>query len=386
MRVELIARGSIPALATLCACSPSVPVKSEVDPVVADASATASPQASVLVAASVAGPPLATSPAKPLSTVVKPVDRVKEALAALDDRVVDDKHIGRRVLYTWTPRQQADAIQAGGRVLTLVESKNYGPSGFDFMLDDEVVRGNALARLLLNTGFAKKRFAWPNAYATALGTTGGRYGTSLLMVELAKDALILDFANKKVFDVENKEVPLTDLTAHPERLGAVYWSSTAGYREYVLVNEAAIARVSTTTEETEKAREAEKAVLAQVTAGLRQLLIGDEKELLERFSKTLAFAATSTRETVDRIATDSNTFTPDKLRFEVQPKVKFDLGTSRGRIKPPTCKLEGTRGRFKHDYSFGGGQYCTPGDRCQNIAGKCQAIRRPLWFNDTQRP
>lgn len=384
MRVELVARGSLPALATLCACSPSAPVKHEVAPIVASAAASAASTASVAPAET--GPPPATSTAKPLSTVVKSVDRVKQALAVLEGRLVDEKHIGRRVLYTWTPRPQAEAIQAGGPVLTLVESKSYGPSGFDYMLDDEVLHGNSLARLLFNTGFAKKRFAWPSAYATAIGTNGGRYGTSLLVVELAADALILDFANKKVFDVENKEVPLADLTAHPERLGAVYWSSTAGFREYVLVNEAAIARVSTGTDESEKLREAEKSDLTEVAAALRQLLIGDEKEVLERFSKTLAFASSSTRESVERIVTDAQTFVPDKLRISVEPKVKFSLGTFRGRLRPVACKLEGQRGRFRHDYSFGGGQYCMPSDRCQNVGGKCEAIRRPQWFNDTQRP
>ncbi|MBL8742778.1 MAG: hypothetical protein JNK04_16835, partial [Myxococcales bacterium] len=195
---ELIARRGLPALATLCACSPAAPLQNEVAPPVASATA----EASATPPPSASAPEVAGS-AKPLSSVVKPIDRVKEALAALDPRIVDEAHIGRRVLYTWTPLKQAEAIQAGGRVLTLVESKSLGPAGFDFMLDDEVVRGNSLARLLFSAGFAKKRFAWPNAYATLLGSAGFRYGTSLLVVELASDALILDFANKKVFDVEN---------------------------------------------------------------------------------------------------------------------------------------------------------------------------------------
>jgi hypothetical protein len=382
MRVDRLARGSLPAIASLCACSPSAPPKSEVDPPAVTA-ATAS--ASAAVSASVSGPP-ATMSAKPLSSVVKPNDRVKDALAALEPRIVDDKHIGRRVFFTWTSRQQADAIQAGGRVLTLVESKSYGPAGFDFMLDDEVMRGNALARLLSSTGFAKKRFAWPNAYATAIGTSGARYGTSLLMIELTNDALILDFVNKRVFDVENKEVALSELTAHPERLGAVYWS-TEGYREYVLVNETAMLRVSSTTEASEKLREAEQATLAQLTAAMRQLLTGDEKDLLDRFSKTLAFASKSSRESVDRIVTDANTFTPDKLRFAVEPKIKFEQGIFRGRIKQPTCKMQTPKPqRYERFSSFGPSQYCMPFDRCQSIGGKCEAIRRPQWFNDTQAP
>ena len=366
----------------MSACSPSAPAKTDIDPP-AMASQTVSATAPTTASAAPSASVFAAATPKPLSSVLKPADRMAEAVTALDARVVDDSHIGRRFLVTWTPRHQADPIAQGGPVLTLIESKVYGPSGFDFMLDDEVARGNKLARLLFNSGFAKKRFAWPNGYATATGNNGGRYGPVMMLIELKPDALILDFAREKVFDIQNREVPLADLTARPERLGAVYWQ-TVGYREYVLVNEAAIFRASSGSDEALALFEAEKATLAQLTGAMRQLLIGDEKPILDKFAKTLAFATTATREAIDTIETFAKTNPPDKFSFVVEPKHKFNLGVSRGRLRPGACKLQGSTGRHRGNWdgSYGGGQYCVPGERCQNVSGKCQTIRRPLFMSD----
>lgn len=366
-----VARTSLPLLACTWACSPAPSPEPPPAPAPTSAQASAATAAPATASAN-------TSP-KPLSSVVVRQDPLPPLIAELQKRAVDAEHIGRRVLVSWTNRTQADAIAAGGPVLMFETSKAYGPAAFDFMIEDEATRGNALAKLIHRTGFAKKRFAWPSAYATAAGFGGTRYGNVLMVLELKSDALLLDFSTQKVFDVDNKELPSAELVKAPERLAAVYWSTT-GFREYVLLNEAAIAKVSFGESEASKLLATEVALLDALTKAFGQVLIGDEAPALEAFKKTLAFNPIATRENVTAAANTMREIKLDRLAFSGAPNRKFAHGTLRARLPRAACQLQGSGGgKPRHfDRSYGWGQYCVPSDRCQLVAGKCEVLKRAL--------
>jgi hypothetical protein len=190
------------------------------------------------------------APSAPPSATPSPEATREEVRAFLARHAIDDDAPVRRILYTWTTGAQIDELAKSELLLSRSESATYGPSGFDRVLADRPP-GDALARLLRNEAYAKKRFAWPAPWATVSGLAGTPYGDRLVRVELGDDAIVLRHVLSSGawdgFDMKGARVDEATILAHPERLAAVYFVSDVGepgrpaYREYVLLNESQIA-------------------------------------------------------------------------------------------------------------------------------------------------
>ncbi len=282
---------------------------------------------------------------------------------------VSDRQFATATLWSWTSEEQGRDLLAASPVLSREVSPTYGPSAFDWMLQDAVKRGDPLARLLFRTGFAKKRFAWPNAYATALGGGGERYGSVLLRLDLAPDALVLHYGDRKVATAGGKPSSLEELLANPERLAAVYWEGE-GYREYVVVNESQLRAVAVGTAEVTKAFMEERALVEGLASALRALPAEAGAPLLSLFAQTLAFQTTIDREGVEALGAELARIGLDGLDGAGTPRRSFALGGPRAPLKGD-CILADTG-----DRSFPR-RGCLPANRCtQDANRKCVPMRR----------
>jgi hypothetical protein len=198
-----------------------------------------------------AAPPPSTSPSASASTERPSPEATREEVRTFLARyAVDDDAPVRRILYTWTTGAQLEELAKGEVLLSRSESASYGPSGFDRVMADRPP-GDALARLLGNEAYAKKRFAWPAPWSTVSGLAGTPYGDRLVRIELGDDAIVLRHVLSSGawdgFDMKGAHVDEATILAHPERLAAVYFVSDVSepgrpaYREYVLLNESQIA-------------------------------------------------------------------------------------------------------------------------------------------------
>jgi hypothetical protein len=191
---------------------------------------------------------------------------------------VFDDTFARPVLYTWTTDTQADELRATRVLLARSRSPKRGPSHFDSTLQrDADGTSAALARALRKAPLARRRFAWPAAYATILGFGKERYGDRLIRVELKPEAVVARYAPGTpspwaFHDLKGHPVAASTVVDHPETLGAIYHVAQAspaaegreaspGYREYVLCNEAMIASFSESTDAIRAEIDAEIAAL-----------------------------------------------------------------------------------------------------------------------------
>ncbi|MDI3289296.1 hypothetical protein [Polyangium sp. 15x6] len=219
-------------------------------------------------------PTHAAAPAPSASAPVwtSPNQGEEEILQKFAPYAVTDGSIARRVLYTWTTREQIAALEKDRVLLTRTESPEHGASYFDQMLHARAVAKDPLAEVLRTTPFARARYAWTAPWATTFGLGGESYGDRLLRVTLKQDAwvavLMTSKKNLEVRDLAGKPVPIADALAHPERIAAVYFAhdtpvtgyaasmagpeERVGYREYVLCNESMIESWSIRTPEIRK--------------------------------------------------------------------------------------------------------------------------------------
>lgn len=179
------------------------------------------------------------------------------ALVALRRDAVSHDSPPPRVVFTWTTAEQLEALKAGERFLSREESPTRGPSIFDLVVQRLAGAGDPAAGLLREPRFRRARFAWSAAWPTLRGWEGETYGDRLLRVVLRPEALVLRLHARRGFlgaaELSGRAVPITEVTAHPERLAAVLFvqdfgpgygsmlgsaAETALYREVVLVNEA----------------------------------------------------------------------------------------------------------------------------------------------------
>lgn len=173
----------------------------------------------------------------------------------------------RKVLFTWTTREQIEALLADSALLTREATAAGERSRFDVALDGEA---GPVAALLREPGRRARRFAWPLPWATVMGFEGSGYGDQLVRVELRPEAIVGSFspgAPWRFFDMEGREVAEADVVAAPRRLAAVYHVAPAtaerpGYREYVLVGEAMIASWAIGTAEVRAAIDEDARLLA----------------------------------------------------------------------------------------------------------------------------
>lgn len=374
------AKGAIPMWLLSAACADQPAERSKVAPPYVTATPsvwTSASAASSSPDGAPSGPALGS--ATPLSSAA-PLSSAQRELVApaflseLEARGITSGRIARRTLYSWTSVAQAEAILKGGPVLSREESAKHGPSAFDWMLDDAAGKSDPLAALLFHRGFAKKRFAWPNAFATALGFLGETYGSALLAIELAPDALVLDLASRTVTTVDGAPSSIAELTAHPERLAAVYWIANPPspnvpargptFREYVLVNESTIRKVTIGGATLDKLLEDERDLVARVDQRLKALPEGREEATLSAFATLLSFNMAPLRQDVEAMHSALAGVRVATPVGERVPKASFNLGLSRARLKA-SCKMSQARG-----YSYRS-TVCLPADRCALVAGVC---------------
>jgi hypothetical protein len=203
-------------------------------------------------------PTVAIPPAPSEAVSVAPSE--SQALALLRNEAVLSSAPARRVLYTWTTREQIEELARDRVLLTRTESPVHGPAFYDQVVAARAAAGDALAQKLRTPVFARARHAWATPWATLLGWPGETYGDELITVTLKPEAWTLALSTStpgwKAYDSDNRPVDVAEVLAHPERIGAVYFvqdkpatgyartnagpENRAAFREHVLCNEAMI--------------------------------------------------------------------------------------------------------------------------------------------------
>jgi hypothetical protein len=170
------------------------------------------------------------------------------------------------VLYSWTTKEQADAIRKGGAVLTRSKSPTKGYATFDQWLSRYATkakdRSYALEKVLFSKGFARKRFAWPNALGAIQGLGDGSYGNVLLRIELRPESTFVAASLDGALLASTADGSTID-SVEPSSIGAVRFT-TDTFREYVVLNESMIASVSIATPEIAEHLQLELALLNSI--------------------------------------------------------------------------------------------------------------------------
>ncbi|MDI1442549.1 hypothetical protein [Polyangium sp. 6x1] len=237
-----------------------------------DASVDPPPEASAGVAASAtpAAPSIERPPARPLD---------RRVVASLEEASVNDASYARRMLWSWTSREQAATLRRDKQLLldtTLPE----GPTTYVQLLEQVAAGGGPngdMARLLLfHPSLRLRRYAWTRPWPTRLGLAERDYGDQLLRVVLSPRAIVARFdparpAPFEFRDLDGRAISIGQVLADPSVVAAVYHvhaenESPVAYREYVLCNETMVTEWSLATPEITDAISADRA-LAQALAG-----------------------------------------------------------------------------------------------------------------------
>jgi hypothetical protein len=179
---------------------------------------------------------------------------------ALRDAAVTNAAYAKRVLYSWTTREQAATLRTKKTLLLATELPS-GPTPYVELLEKTAASSGPqadLARLLLlHPSLRLRRYAWSRPWPTRLGLTDRDYGDQLVRVVLAPNAVVARFdpARPDAFDfrdLDERPVPLGEVLASPARLAAVLHVRTGdgtpvAHREVVLCNESMIAEWSLAT-------------------------------------------------------------------------------------------------------------------------------------------
>ena len=204
-----------------------------------------------------------------------------DVVVGLAARGVFHDNFARGTLYTWTTAAQVLALRERPLLLVAEASAGTGQSPYLRALAAIVAArgpGHALAAILLeHPALRRRRYAWTSPFATTMGLGPVRYGDALVRVELDPRALLLRFCPGDpepfmVVDMRGQAVPLAELSADPQRLGAVYHVRDGArdevpFREYVLCNEAMIAAWSVATSEIRAQVDADIEMLTALAAG-----------------------------------------------------------------------------------------------------------------------
>lgn len=208
---------------------------------------------------------------------------VDAALASLTPYTVQAGKVARRVLYTWTTDDQITELRRNPTLLVRAESPVHGQAHVHALLDELAANKDEAAALLRTEPFRRARFAWPSAFAVAMGWTGESYGERLVRVVLKPDAIFAVVRAEdgkaepiRFVDAEDRPITLAQAKAQQERVAAIYFEHVAArveapgtYREYVLSNEAMIESWSVGGDDERAALDAEVEVLDRLATLLR---------------------------------------------------------------------------------------------------------------------
>lgn len=136
--------------------------------------------------------PAEGEPSPPTQAGPPPLDEatLRQRLAAQAVVNAPDSKLPR-TLYTWTTREQIEALAASRKLLQKSRAAGGELSRFDALLKSLGDKVPPTARLLREAGCAKKRFAWPNPWATVLGFAGEQYGDQLVEITLKDDSILV---------------------------------------------------------------------------------------------------------------------------------------------------------------------------------------------------
>ena len=169
----------------------------------------------------------------------------------LADTAVYRDRFARRVLYTWTTRDQIAGLQEHPVLLSRTRSPTRGPARFDRVLR---AQSTPMAKLLARPGWDRRRFAWSAPWATLAGWPGESYGDQLVRITLRPEAIMGVFEPEadepwSFVDLRGGAVDQKTVLQSPERLVAVFHVSApespgdgtffnpGRFREYAIVNE-----------------------------------------------------------------------------------------------------------------------------------------------------
>jgi hypothetical protein len=312
--------------------------------------------ATSLLAASCGQP----SPLKARSEAVQPtdVDLAQQATRALAGDAVFQDRYARATLYTWTTAAQIDELRAGKPLLSREESPIHGAAYSDQVLEALAQRGDAIAKLLYTSGFARARHAWATAWATRAGWPDEQYGDQLIRIALKPDAIIVALSTAtgtfEARSLDDRLVSLAELPGKIDRVAAIYFTSdatrpgarglpkpTATFREYLVCNESMIAAWSVADPEILRELEREASGLDAVVAYLRAhsgptrvVVPGSWTHAVTIDTPEAAFAAALAFDNVNyRLDPDQLALIAQMLRSTPKPPVL--AGT-------PTAKFPGT--------------------------------------------
>lgn len=167
-----------------------------------------------------------------------------ELRAELERQAVFDESPARATLYTWTTREQIDALRRGEEPLLLSrqEHPTFGASAFDRAVA-KAPKGDPGAEVFARADGGTRRFAWANPWATVMGTPDEDYGDHLLRIQLRADSIFASFDAEtkrwRFFDLRGDALTASEAYDRADRLAAVYHVAAAPsrFREFVLCNE-----------------------------------------------------------------------------------------------------------------------------------------------------
>jgi hypothetical protein len=288
--------------------------------------------------------------------------------ASLREAAVTDASYARRILWSWTTREQAEVLRRD-KTLLLDTQLPSGPTPYVELLT-ATASGTGpyadLAQLLLfHPSLRQRRYAWTRPWPTRLGVGDHDYGDQLVRIVLSPRAVIARFdpGRPDVFelhDLDERPVPLGAVLADPSRLAAVVHVRTdpktpIPHREYVLCNESMIAEWSIGTG-------AERAALGQdlaLLSGLRAASLpagparphwaeslpdGPAPDGIALFAQALAFDSDryrSSPDSLDAIADALRRVEPAGPALTVTPKASFafDAVVPRVVIRRPPVRV-----------------------------------------------
>jgi hypothetical protein len=152
----------------------------------------------------------------------------EETRALMQLFAVSHQDFIRRTLYSWTVPEQIEELRADPTLLTRSMSSN-GQRGRSADLILAAAEQDEFAKLLSELRFEKRRFAWTNPWATAMGFTGEGYGDRLLAITLKEDAIVGRLLADRArltwafFDLAGQQLDPQTVRDHSERLAAVYF-------------------------------------------------------------------------------------------------------------------------------------------------------------------
>jgi hypothetical protein len=221
--------------------------------------------AALLSACEKPGPPATTTAGTAITAPSVPAPAPRASAVAIDAKLaaslreaaVTDASYARRVLWSWTTREQADVLRRD-QTLLLATQLPSGPTPYVELLTATAAGTGPyadLAQLLLfHPSLRQRRYAWTRPWPTRLGAGDHDYGDQLVRIVLSPRAVIARFdpGRADVFelhDLDERPVPLGDVLADPSRLAAVLHVRTdpktpIPHREYVLCNESMVAEWS----------------------------------------------------------------------------------------------------------------------------------------------